>query len=237
MEQQKRDLEHLGSFGAFVFGTWCVFSLGFVSFRHVRTFSYFWYDICWHEQHAPIGPYISWLSLIRISPHTCKWSGCFCQVLMWFLFIFCSRAPQFHSHQLFHILVVAGAFVHFHGVSNLQELRYTVGAGCTADGALWDRTTPLGGDRALLLLPPPPVTPPPLSPVSLHYRGLNKIFPSVCFPANSFSPPLLPSLIIKKRQHTMRFSGARRWTESEILIYRVVFEICKHTSDFMLFAY
>ncbi|XP_061815386.1 adiponectin receptor protein 2-like, partial [Nerophis lumbriciformis] len=42
----------------------------------------------------------------------------------------------FHSHQLFHILVVAGAFVHFHGVCNLQEFRYTAGAGCTEDGML-----------------------------------------------------------------------------------------------------
>uniref|UniRef100_A0A3Q2Y4T1 Adiponectin receptor 2 n=1 Tax=Hippocampus comes TaxID=109280 RepID=A0A3Q2Y4T1_HIPCM len=42
----------------------------------------------------------------------------------------------FHSHQLFHILVVAGAFVHFHGVSNLQEFRYTAGAGCTDDRML-----------------------------------------------------------------------------------------------------
>ncbi|CAL8277072.1 unnamed protein product [Gadus morhua 'NCC'] len=42
----------------------------------------------------------------------------------------------FHSHQLFHILVVAGAFVHFHGVSNLQEFRYTAGGGCAADGTL-----------------------------------------------------------------------------------------------------
>ncbi|MFT7805554.1 adiponectin receptor protein 2-like [Arapaima gigas] len=42
----------------------------------------------------------------------------------------------FHSHQLFHILVVAGAFVHFHGVSNLQEFRYTAGGGCTEEGAL-----------------------------------------------------------------------------------------------------
>ncbi|XP_004083071.1 adiponectin receptor protein 2 [Oryzias latipes] len=42
----------------------------------------------------------------------------------------------FHSHQLFHILVVAGAFVHFHGVSNLQEFRYTAGGGCADDGAL-----------------------------------------------------------------------------------------------------
>ncbi|KAL2102459.1 hypothetical protein ACEWY4_001627 [Coilia grayii] len=40
----------------------------------------------------------------------------------------------FHSHQLFHILVVAGACVHFHGVSNLQEFRYTAGAGCAEDG-------------------------------------------------------------------------------------------------------
>ncbi|KAG9339106.1 hypothetical protein JZ751_024137 [Albula glossodonta] len=37
---------------------------------------------------------------------------------------------------LFHILVVAGAFVHFHGVSNLQEFRYTAGAGCAEEGAL-----------------------------------------------------------------------------------------------------
>lgn len=47
-----------------------------------------------------------------------------------------ARCLQFHSHQLFHILVVAGAFVHFHGVSNLQEFRFTAGAGCTEDAAL-----------------------------------------------------------------------------------------------------
>lgn len=41
----------------------------------------------------------------------------------------------FHSHQLFHILVVAGAFVHFHGVSNLQEFRYTAGGGCAEGDA------------------------------------------------------------------------------------------------------
>lgn len=50
------------------------------------------------------------------------------------LLSFC--VSQFHSHQLFHILVVAGAFVHFHGVSNLQEFRFIAGAGCTEDGAL-----------------------------------------------------------------------------------------------------
>ncbi|CAH2276419.1 adiponectin receptor 2 [Pelobates cultripes] len=42
----------------------------------------------------------------------------------------------FHSHQLFHIFVVAGAFVHFHGVSNLQEFRFTVGGGCAAQEVL-----------------------------------------------------------------------------------------------------
>lgn len=42
----------------------------------------------------------------------------------------------FHSHQLFHILVVAGAFVHFHGVSNLQEFRYTAGGGCAEEGGV-----------------------------------------------------------------------------------------------------
>ncbi|KAH0617074.1 hypothetical protein JD844_028698, partial [Phrynosoma platyrhinos] len=39
----------------------------------------------------------------------------------------------FHSHQLFHVFVVAGAFVHFHGVSNLQEFRFMVGGGCSED--------------------------------------------------------------------------------------------------------
>lgn len=39
----------------------------------------------------------------------------------------------FHSHQLFHIFVVAGAFVHFHGVSNLQEFRFMLGGGCSED--------------------------------------------------------------------------------------------------------
>ncbi|KAJ3602372.1 hypothetical protein NHX12_030129, partial [Muraenolepis orangiensis] len=32
----------------------------------------------------------------------------------------------FHSHQIFHVLVVAAAFIHFYGVSNLQEFRYGV---------------------------------------------------------------------------------------------------------------
>ncbi|NP_001301236.1 adiponectin receptor protein 2 [Capra hircus] len=41
----------------------------------------------------------------------------------------------FHSHQLFHIFVVAGAFVHFHGVSNLQEFRFMVGGGCSEEDA------------------------------------------------------------------------------------------------------
>nr|KAF6319770.1 hypothetical protein mMyoMyo1_008507 [Myotis myotis] len=39
----------------------------------------------------------------------------------------------FHSHQIFHVLVVAAAFVHFHGVSNLQELRGGLEGCCTAD--------------------------------------------------------------------------------------------------------
>lgn len=42
----------------------------------------------------------------------------------------------FHSHQLFHIFVVAGAFVHFHGVSNLQEFRFMIGGGCSEEDAL-----------------------------------------------------------------------------------------------------
>ncbi|KAM7135421.1 LOW QUALITY PROTEIN: adiponectin receptor protein 1-like [Molossus nigricans] len=39
----------------------------------------------------------------------------------------------FQSHQLFHVLVVAAAFVHFYGVSNLQEVCYSLEGGCTDD--------------------------------------------------------------------------------------------------------
>uniref|UniRef100_UPI00358E91BF adiponectin receptor protein 1-like n=1 Tax=Myxine glutinosa TaxID=7769 RepID=UPI00358E91BF len=42
----------------------------------------------------------------------------------------------FQSHQIFHVLVVAAAFVHFHGVSKLQAFRYTMGGSCTADTLL-----------------------------------------------------------------------------------------------------
>lgn len=71
--------------------------------------------------------------------------------LMAFLYIsgaalYAARIPErffpgkcdiwFHSHQLFHILVVAGACVHFHGVCNLQEFRFTTGGGCSAGDAL-----------------------------------------------------------------------------------------------------
>ncbi|KAF7236246.1 Adiponectin receptor protein 1 [Varanus komodoensis] len=42
----------------------------------------------------------------------------------------------FQSHQIFHVLVVAAAFVHFYGVSNLQEFRYGLAGGCTDDSLL-----------------------------------------------------------------------------------------------------
>ncbi|XP_076860563.1 adiponectin receptor protein 1a isoform X3 [Brachyhypopomus gauderio] len=42
----------------------------------------------------------------------------------------------FHSHQIFHVLVVAAAFIHFYGVSNLQEFRYGLEGGCTDDTLL-----------------------------------------------------------------------------------------------------
>lgn len=45
-------------------------------------------------------------------------------------------SPQFQSHQIFHVLVVAAAFVHFYGVSNLQEFRYGLEGGCTDDSLL-----------------------------------------------------------------------------------------------------
>jgi len=45
-------------------------------------------------------------------------------------------SPQFQSHQIFHVLVVAAAFIHFYGVSNLQEFRYGLEGGCTDDSLL-----------------------------------------------------------------------------------------------------
>lgn len=45
-------------------------------------------------------------------------------------------SSQFHSHQIFHVLVVAAAFIHFYGVSNLQEFRYGLEGGCTDDTLL-----------------------------------------------------------------------------------------------------
>lgn len=54
--------------------------------------------------------------------------------LVWSKGIFASL--QFQSHQIFHVLVVAAAFVHFYGVSNLQEFRYGLEGGCTDDSLL-----------------------------------------------------------------------------------------------------
>lgn len=48
----------------------------------------------------------------------------------------CLLSPQFQSHQIFHVLVVAAAFIHFYGVSNLQEFRYGLEGGCTDDSLL-----------------------------------------------------------------------------------------------------
>jgi hypothetical protein len=35
---------------------------------------------------------------------------------------------QFQSHQIFHVLVVAAAFVHFHGISEMAMYRMSVGS-------------------------------------------------------------------------------------------------------------
>ncbi|KAK1339667.1 hypothetical protein QTO34_018221 [Cnephaeus nilssonii] len=60
--------------------------------------------------------------------------------------LFAARIPErfcpgkfdiwFQSHQIFHVLVVAAAFVHFYGVSNLQEFRYSLQGSCTDDSLL-----------------------------------------------------------------------------------------------------
>lgn len=55
-------------------------------------------------------------------------------------FLYACRIPEryfpgkcdlmFQSHQIFHILVVAAAIVHFHGISKLQESRFHMGEQC-----------------------------------------------------------------------------------------------------------
>jgi len=55
-------------------------------------------------------------------------------------FLYAKRIPErwypgkcdlwFQSHQIFHILVVAAAIVHFHGISNLQQSRFEMGEEC-----------------------------------------------------------------------------------------------------------
>nr|XP_014434382.2 LOW QUALITY PROTEIN: adiponectin receptor protein 2-like [Pelodiscus sinensis] len=42
----------------------------------------------------------------------------------------------FHSHQIFHVLVVAGACVHLHGVSQLQAFRSSLGGTCSQSTVL-----------------------------------------------------------------------------------------------------
>uniref|UniRef100_A0A452GJE0 Adiponectin receptor 1 n=1 Tax=Gopherus agassizii TaxID=38772 RepID=A0A452GJE0_9SAUR len=49
---------------------------------------------------------------------------------------FLPHSPQFNSHQIFHVLVVAGAGVHLHGVSQLQAFRSSLGGTCTESTVL-----------------------------------------------------------------------------------------------------
>lgn len=39
----------------------------------------------------------------------------------------CFSSAQFQSHQIFHVLVIAAAFVHYHGISEMAMYRVTVG--------------------------------------------------------------------------------------------------------------
>jgi len=43
------------------------------------------------------------------------------------LFKMCSSMLQFQSHQIFHVLVIAAAFVHFLAISEMAMYRMTVG--------------------------------------------------------------------------------------------------------------
>lgn len=44
-----------------------------------------------------------------------------------FFFVFFQIHFQFQSHQIFHVLVIAAAFVHYHGISEMAMYRVTVG--------------------------------------------------------------------------------------------------------------
>lgn len=46
----------------------------------------------------------------------------------------CVFCDQFQSHQIFHVLVIAAAFVHYHGISEMAMYRMTVGE-CTTQNA------------------------------------------------------------------------------------------------------
>jgi len=63
------------------------------------------------------------------------------------LLVFCEQAisekyvinlwclcDQFQSHQIFHVLVIAAAFVHYHGISEMAMYRMTVGE-CASQNA------------------------------------------------------------------------------------------------------
>ncbi|XP_038237272.1 adiponectin receptor protein 2-like [Dermochelys coriacea] len=60
--------------------------------------------------------------------------------------VYAARVPErffpgkcdiwFHSHQIFHVLVLAGAGVHLHGVSQLQAFRSSLGGTCTKSTVL-----------------------------------------------------------------------------------------------------
>lgn len=60
--------------------------------------------------------------------------------------------PQFQSHQIFHILVIAAAFVHYHGISEMAMYRLTHGD-CSAEDLaametqelLWGRLAGVAG--------------------------------------------------------------------------------------------
>ncbi|EHB02794.1 Adiponectin receptor protein 1 [Heterocephalus glaber] len=58
----------------------------------------------------------------------------------------------FQSHQIFHVLVVAAAFVHFYGVSNLQEFHYGLQGGCTDDSLAEPSHSHGGGATSQVLL-------------------------------------------------------------------------------------
>lgn len=64
---------------------------------------------------------------------------------------------QFQSHQIFHVFVLAGAFVHYHGISEIANYRLTLGD-CLESELSWNIQSWFECYLQIALSSPPPST-------------------------------------------------------------------------------